>query len=159
MMRPGLASNLGNGMPSILVVEDDFPVYETISVAFSLRPGFAVSHAADGRCALACLEAALPDLALIDIGLPKASGFDVATRAVELGVPAVLMTAYGDAADRAGHYGFPVLPKPFHVIELAARFDDVVSEAARLNRAMSEHIKTAQALVARAGTLRQSPPD
>jgi len=146
-------------MPSILVAEDDSLVYASISAAFALRPGFAVSHAADGEDALAILEALRPDLALIDVVLPKAFGFDVAMRAVELGVPAVLMTGYDEVAERSGGHGFPVLTKPFRAVELVARFDAVVYEAARLNRAMAAHLQTAQELKAEARVLRHSLTD
>ena len=146
-------------MLNILVAEDDTLVYETINIAFSLRPGFAVSHAADGRRALEALEALRPDLALIDVGLPKASGIDVGRRAVELGVPTVLMTGYVEKAERSSDHGFPVLTKPFRVGELVTRFEDVVSEAARLNDAMADHMKTAQRLVAEARAIHHSVPD
>jgi len=146
-------------MPNILVVEDDALVYETISVGFSLRGGFTVDHAADGYHALAILEASRPDLALIDVGLPKASGVDVASRALELGVPAVLMTAYGDATEKLGRYRFPILTKPFRVAELVARFDDVVSEATRLNQLLRAEVATAAALRAEAQTIHRSISD
>lgn len=146
-------------MPNILVVEDDSLVFETISLAFSLAPGFSVSHAADGHSALAALEAIRPDLALVDVGLPKASGFDVARRAVELAVPTVLMTGYAEAAEKSGEYGFPVISKPFRVAELVARFDEVVREAARLNAAIFQHMKTGQVLVAEAKAVLEPPLD
>jgi two-component system response regulator MprA len=146
-------------MPNILVVEDDALVYETISVGFSLRSGFTVDHAADGYRALAVLETSRPDLALIDVGLPKASGVDVASRAVALGVPAVLMTAYGDVTEKLSRFRFPVLTKPFRVAELVARFDDVVSEAARLNRLLRAEVATAQALRAEAQAIHGSRSD
>ncbi|HEX6842696.1 MAG TPA: response regulator [Stellaceae bacterium] len=140
-------------MRSVLVAEDNLLLYETISNAFALSTGFAVSHAIDGYAALASLENR-PDLALIDLGLPGISGINVARRAVELKVPAVLMS--GDVATApSGGVGLPVIPKPFRVIELVARFDAVVAEAARLNGIMREHMQRSAALAARTGATSQ----
>ena len=143
-------------MRSILVVEDNTLVYDTIRDAFSLTAGYRVGHAADGEFALAALNAARPDLALIDLGLPKISGIEVAKRAVELHVPAVLMTGYADAVERLGEHGLPVLTKPFRVTALVALFDEVVSEAARLNRISVEQRKTGRKLIAEARAIHGS---
>ena len=134
-------------MRSVLVVEDNTLVYDTISDAFALRGGFRVAHAADGRLGMAALESARHDLALIDVALPKISGVEVATRAVELGVPTVLMTGYDDAL-KAGEHTFPVLTKPFRIGELVARFDEVVAEAVRLNTMMRENMRRGAELTA-----------
>lgn len=143
-------------MRSILVVEDNTLVYDTISTAFSLMPGFTVGHAANGYLALAALEASRPDLALVDIGLPEISGIEIAKRAVDLAVPTVLMTGYADAVEQ-DH--FPVLTKPFRVTELVARFDEVVAEAARLNRIASEQVKTGRTLIAKARSIHRPISD
>ncbi|HEX6841796.1 MAG TPA: response regulator [Stellaceae bacterium] len=146
-------------MRNILVVEDNSLVYETISTAFSLMPGFAVGHAANGYLALVALEAARPDLALIDIGLPKISGIEIAKRAVELEVPTVLMTGYADAVEQFDEHRFPVLSKPFRVTELVSRFDEIVTEAARLNRISLEQRKAGRTLIAEARALHRSISD
>ncbi len=56
---------------------------------------------ASGSEALAALQAEPPDLALIDLGLPDMSGWEVleAARAQQLAVPIVIMTASTLAAD------------------------------------------------------------
>ena len=60
----------------ILVVEDDLglaKVYNTRLVA----EGFDVKHVADGEQALAAAQEFKPDLVLLDVMMPKISGFDV----------------------------------------------------------------------------------
>ena len=61
------------------------------------------------------------------------------------------MTGYGgDVLAKAAALPFPVLPKPFKVCELVARFEDVLAEAARLNRSMREQMMLGAELVAQA---------
>ena len=66
------------------------------------------------------------------------------------------MTGYADAV---GQHRFPVLTKPFRVTVLVARFDEVVAEAARLNRIASEQIKAGRALIAEARSIHRPRPD
>lgn len=139
----------GGPMRSVLLVEDNALVSSTISEAFSLS-GVALTHAADGPAALVALESSRHDLALIDVGLPGLSGIDVAKRAVELEVPAVLMTGYGDVLAKADGLLFPVLSKPFRVRELVLRLEEVCAEAARLNRIMREQMMRGAELIAEA---------
>ena len=67
-------------MRSILIVEDD-PDLANLARRWLEREGYAVSHAADGKAALAALAAdPLPDLVLLDIMLPKIDGYEVLRR-------------------------------------------------------------------------------
>jgi CheY-like chemotaxis protein len=65
--------------PRILLVEDN----ETIRHAFTIlleESGYEVRQAASGGQALGAAESALPDLILMDLGLPDMSGLDVTRR-------------------------------------------------------------------------------
>jgi DNA-binding response OmpR family regulator len=76
-VRRCLASN--RGAPSqrpILVVEDDTPTREVIAELLTAQ-GFAVTTADDGAQARAQVDAALPELVILDLILPKVSGFDL----------------------------------------------------------------------------------
>ncbi len=61
---------------SVLVVEDDTFLAQLLTNRLS-RAGLAVTRAADGEEALSDLKNAKPDLILLDIILPKKSGFEV----------------------------------------------------------------------------------
>lgn len=58
----------------ILVVDDDFEVTETLKHALT-REGFEVSVAADGNLGIARAETQRPDLLILDMMMPKRSGF------------------------------------------------------------------------------------
>jgi len=133
----------------VLVVEDDPLVSETIRTAFLMSGGFEVDCAEDGETGLLALAASNLDLALVDYGLPKVPGLIVAKRALARNIPIVLMTAYGDVIAKPEEHQFPVLAKPFSVAELVVRFEQVVTEAKRLNEIARHPVE--QGSVLRAG--------
>ena len=61
---------------SILVVEDDAPTREVISEMLH-REGYSVTTAADGEQARASVTKSLPELVILDLLLPKVSGFEL----------------------------------------------------------------------------------
>jgi DNA-binding response OmpR family regulator/anti-sigma regulatory factor (Ser/Thr protein kinase) len=76
-VRRCLSSN--RGAPSqrpILVVEDDTPTREVIAELLTAQ-GYAVTTADDGAQARAQVAAALPELVILDLIIPKVSGFDL----------------------------------------------------------------------------------
>jgi CheY-like chemotaxis protein len=60
----------------VLVVEDDPDVADVLGAMFE-RHGIDCFKAADGREAIELSQVLLPDLLVLDIGLPEADGFDV----------------------------------------------------------------------------------
>ncbi len=105
----------------ILVVEDEDAIAEPL-VDGLRREGFDVERAATGGAAL---EAAEPDLVLLDLRLPDTDGLDVCRRLRERSsVPIIVVTARGEEADRVvglelGADDYVV--KPFGLRELIAR--------------------------------------
>jgi CheY-like chemotaxis protein len=61
---------------AILVVEDDGPTREVISEMLH-REGYSVTTAADGEQARASVAKSLPELVILDLLLPKVSGFEL----------------------------------------------------------------------------------
>ena len=119
----------------LLVVEDDGEMRNL--VARLLREaGFRVSAARDGREMWAIMEspAGAPDLVLLDIMLPGASGLDLLRRLRERGrIPVMMLTARGEEMDRvlglelgADDY----VAKPFASRELVARVRALLRRAA-----------------------------
>ena len=110
--------------PRVLVVEDDEDI--ALAVQRSLRmEGYEVRIAADGEAALDAAVAFSPDLVILDLGLPKLDGIEVARRLRTDGdVPILMLTARDALESRvegldsgADDY----LVKPFERQELLAR--------------------------------------
>ena len=109
----------------VLVVEDNADARETLRRMLELA-GHRVRVAADGEAALDAVHAAVPEVALIDIGLPKMDGYEVARRIrVDLHDKRPLLvaiTGYGLPEDRnrSREAGFDVhLVKPVDQATLA----------------------------------------
>lgn len=114
-------------MPAVLIVEDEPAIAELIAV--NLRHnGFRPTWAMDSASAQRELDAAVPDLILLDWMLPGESGLTLAKRwraeTRTKDVPIIMLTARGDEADRvagldAGADDY--IAKPFSTKELLAR--------------------------------------
>ena len=111
--------------PRVLVVEDDEDIAQVLQRALRLE-GYEVKVASDGVQALDDVHAFLPDLIVLDLGLPRMDGIDVARRLRrdEDDTPILILTAR-DALD-ARVEGLDVgaddyLVKPFERQELLAR--------------------------------------
>jgi DNA-binding response OmpR family regulator len=121
-MQTGAAD--GRATPRILVVDDERGIVDFLELGLR-RQGFAVIGASDGATALALLRETLPDLVVLDVGLPGLDGFAVLERIrVETDVPVVLLTARDELDDRVRGLGLGAddyVTKPFHLEELIAR--------------------------------------
>jgi PAS domain S-box-containing protein len=92
------------GAMRVLIVEDNDDSRETLQDLLALW-GHDVTVASDGVSGLRALKEALPDIALIDIGLPGIDGYELSRqiRALRGGekVRLVALTGYGQPEDRA----------------------------------------------------------
>ncbi|SFC71068.1 LytR/AlgR family response regulator transcription factor [Massilia yuzhufengensis] len=86
-------------MPTALIAEDEPLLLAELKEALGdLWPELAiVAESTDGAAALAALRQHAPDVAFLDINMPKASGLDVA-RMCPPGTAIVFLTAYGQHA-------------------------------------------------------------
>lgn len=100
----------------VLVVEDNADALAAMGSMLELD-GHGVSRAIDGERGLALLLEELPDAAIVDIGLPGLSGYEVAQRARRAGYAGKLfaLSGYSGAQDvaKAQRHGFDAhLAKP-----------------------------------------------
>jgi len=111
------------GQHRVLLVDDDESILEVISAAFSLK-GYTVLEARDGSEALIRAERDAPDLVVLDLVMPRRSGFAVldrlrqrhATSPVIIVVTANTDPRHEQFAHDHGADGF--FRKPFDVEEL-----------------------------------------
>jgi diguanylate cyclase (GGDEF)-like protein len=114
-------------MSTVLVVDDDRDVATFIETNLRIE-GFDVLVAHDGAEALELINAELPDLALVDVMMPKLDGIEVVRRlrstAATASLPVIMLTAKSLPSDKvigltAGADDYMV--KPFDTLELVAR--------------------------------------
>ena len=118
--------------PRVLVVEDDDEIAQVLQRSLRLED-YEVRVAGDGVKALEEAHAFLPDLVILDLGLPRLDGIEVAKRLRERDVTPIHMLTARDAVDArvegldtgADDY----LVKPFDVGELQARLRALVRRA------------------------------
>ena len=108
-------------MPSVLLVDDDRDFCTMLSTWG--RDKFQLLVAFDGDDALTIAHRCRPDIALVDIMLPRLSGLGLAWafrhHAALASVPVAFITGYHDVTNAVPE-GHPVLQKPFNPAELEA---------------------------------------
>lgn len=115
----------------MLIAEDEGNIVESLTFVLR-RQGYEVSHAADGAEGLARARAEKPDALILDLMLPRMSGFEV-LKQLRSGtdtrsLPVLMLTAKGQADDRRAAEDLGVnafVTKPFSNA-------DIVAELARL---------------------------
>src|ERR1022692_5135856 len=109
-------SNVTGISPSILVIDDEAAIRESLDVLLTLE-GYTVQMAVDGEQGLRALEQESFDLLLLDLALPGQSGLELLPQIKELrpDFPVIMITAYGTVdnvvdAIRAGAENFVQKP-------------------------------------------------
>ncbi len=135
----------------ILIAEDETIIRLDLRAMLE-KAGFDVcAEAKDGEEAVALARSVEPDLALLDVKMPKLDGIEAARRILrERPIPIVMVTAYGEEelvsrAIEAGVFGY--LVKPFRETDLLpaiatarARYDELAAvreEADSLSEALA----------------------
>jgi two-component system OmpR family response regulator len=110
--------------PRVLIVEDD-PELRGVLRRGLEEEGFQPEAVATGAELFDRVEAAVPDVLIVDIGLPDADGRDVcqALRARGIGIPVLFLTARDTLVDRLSGFdagGDDYVTKPFAFTEVVA---------------------------------------
>lgn len=116
--------------PIVLVVEDDDALREFLRIALSEE--FEVVDAESGEVAMELVRRSMPDVIVLDVMLPGASGLDIVRRVradpALAHIPVLVMTAFSEIepaeAEAAGASDF--LAKPFDVGELIAAVKELL---------------------------------
>ena len=119
-------------MSKVLIIDDDEELCDLVSEYLTVE-GFETTAVHDGETGLTQALSGDYDLAILDVMLPKANGFDVLRNLREKsGLPVLMLTARGDDMERI--VGLEIgaddyLPKPFNPRELVARLRAVLRRA------------------------------
>ena len=113
----------------ILVVDDEKLIVKGIRFGLE-QDGMEVDAAYDGEEALEYVKANSYDMILLDLMLPKMSGFEVCQQIREFSdVPIIMLTAKGDDIDKIMglEYGADdYMTKPFNILEVKARIKAIL---------------------------------
>ncbi len=112
-------------MPRILIVDDEPEIVRGLEDNLRFE-GYQTCAATDGETALALAAREAPDLIILDLMMPRLSGWEVcrALRAKGIDVPIIMLTARGAEADRVRGLELGAddyITKPFSLRELLAR--------------------------------------
>jgi len=121
-------------MAKILVAEDEKDIRELI--VFSLQfAGFEVVAAVDGQDALDKALETMPDLIMMDVRMPRMTGYEACSRIKEMDelkdIPVVILSAKGQESEiqtglDVGAYEY--ILKPFAPDELVKRVKEIIAE-------------------------------
>lgn len=128
----------------VLVVDDEKLIVK--GIRFSLeQDGMEVDCAYDGEEALEAAKRKEYDVVLLDVMLPKLSGFEVCQQIREFSsMPVIMLTAKGDDMDKilGLEYGADdYITKPFNILEVKARIKAIIRRSGK-NNAAAEDSKT-----------------
>ena len=141
----------------VLVVDDEKLIVK--GIRFSLeQDGMEVDYAYDGESALEAAHAKQYDVILLDVMLPKMSGFDVCQQIREFSdVPIIMLTAKGDDMDKilGLEYGADdYITKPFNILEVKARIKAIIRRSSKQSRDTGDKMETYGSMKVDAGSRR-----
>ena len=118
----------------VLVVDDEKLIVKGLK--FSLeQDSMQVDCAYDGEEAVAMVKKTNYDVILLDVMLPKLSGFEVCQQIRDFSdVPVIMLTAKGDDMDKilGLEYGADdYITKPFNILEVKARIKAIMRRSSR----------------------------
>jgi len=120
----------------ILVVDDDTRVLEILSESLH-RKGYNVRQAINGRQAVETYDHSLPELVILDLGLPDMDGIEVLKQfraRTNSDIPVIFLSAHGDIEKRIEsleHGAEEYLVKPVSLRELNSRIEKILARSTR----------------------------
>jgi CheY-like chemotaxis protein len=118
--------------PVVLVADDDEDILALVGLRLE-RAGYEVLAARDGVEALEAVDTRTPDIAVVDVMMPRMDGHELVrrlrARAATRSIPILVLTAvvHDRVADASAAAGADAhMRKPFSPRELVARLDELV---------------------------------
>lgn len=139
-----MAAGLPSSKPQTVLIADDNPQILELLEAYLEPLGVRVVTAADGQATYQAVQREQPDLILLDIMMPKRSGFEVCRALKEdpryRDIPIIMVTALNEVGDmeRARECGADdFLCKPVHKAQLLERVQNLL-KLRQLKRALDQ---------------------
>ncbi len=131
-------------MPNILIIEDETSILLGLEDALTAE-GYDIFSARDGEQGLKFALQEKLDLVILDIMLPKMSGFEVLKqiRQKDKTLPIIILTAKGQEIDKVKGFELGAddyVTKPFGVKELIARTRAVLKRSHRVSFALANYL-------------------
>jgi putative two-component system response regulator len=124
---------MGNSEKSILIIDDDKHLAFGMSKVLA-RKGYTVQMTHEGHAGISAALKELPDVILLDIGLPNTDGFEIKTilnqNPILKGIPVIFVSARSDISAiqqglAMGSYDY--ITKPFHTEILIAKIEGILA--------------------------------
>ena len=124
----------------ILIVDDEREIVDLVEL-YLKNENYAVHKFYSARDAIACIESTELDLAILDVMLPGASGFDICQKIRESrNYPVIMLTAKIEETDKINGLTLGAddyITKPFRPLELVARVKAQLRRYKRYNPGMA----------------------
>jgi two-component system KDP operon response regulator KdpE len=131
--------------PRILLIEDDLHIRRFLRASLNTQ-GYELLEAGTGQEGLSLAASRVPDIVLLDLGLPDLEGIEVIRRLREWSaVPVIILSARGQERDKVANLDAGAddyLTKPFGVGELLARIRVALRRASPAEEGRPEAVFT-----------------
>lgn len=124
----------GTPRKRILIVDDEPHIRRLLATRLEAE-GFEVREAGDGEEGLTVVSDYSPDLVLLDLMMPGASGLEVLSRIRsgdhDTSVPVIILTAKGQDTDREAAFeggATDFVTKPFSPMKLLTRIHEILGD-------------------------------
>lgn len=137
--------------PAKILVVDDDPAIRNLIHRFLAKQGYEMESAEDGKSALALFEDFNPDLVVLDVNLPDATGYSLCEEMQgRTGVFVLMLTSRADEADKIRGFAQGAddyITKPFSLSELEVRVGAILKRQRPVTTAEQQRLQFEQLVI------------
>lgn len=137
--------------PAKILVVDDDPAIRNLIHRFLAKQGYEMESAEDGKSALALFEDFNPDLVVLDVNLPDATGYSLCEEMQgRTGVFVLMLTSRADESDKIRGFAQGAddyITKPFSLSELEVRVGAILKRQRPVTTAEQQRLQFEQLVI------------
>ncbi len=137
--------------PAKILVVDDDPAIRNLIHRFLAKQGYEMESAEDGKSAIALFEDFNPDLVVLDVNLPDATGYSLCEEMQgRTGVFVLMLTSRADEADKIRGFAQGAddyITKPFSLSELEMRVGAILKRQRPVTTAEQQRLQFEQLVI------------